>query len=169
MRSEIVSSKSPLIISDPEISSPDADARTTIYHLTEVTEADDDYCLMRYILQPGGIVPLHAHAARRTFYVLSGEVDVFLHDSWQGLGKGGVLEVPNSIGLAWRNRSHSKVTMLLIASMKSARFLRNVLLPAGNVYYEDLDEFLRLAQSYGYWFATREENASIGLRVTSCG
>ena len=159
----MVSIASPIIISDVEIYSPVEDARTTICPLTEITEADDDYCVVRYTLQPGGIVPLHAHTERRIFYVLSGEADVFLQDTWQALGKNGILDVSNFVPLAWRNRSHSRVTMLLVATMKVARFLRDSALLVDND--GRLEDFLRLSRSYGCWIATQEENTSIGLHL----
>ena len=38
------------------------------------TLRDDDYCVSIATMPPGVVVPLHSHADRETFFVLSGEM-----------------------------------------------------------------------------------------------
>jgi hypothetical protein len=49
--------------------------------------------------------------------------------------------------------------MLVVSTAKLGRFFREV---AG----EPLPRFLAIAARYGYWNATPEENAAVGLRLT---
>jgi quercetin dioxygenase-like cupin family protein len=147
-----------------EIFSPQHDLRPSNRYLTEVTDDDGDYCVIMCDLPPGLVVPLHSHADRETFYVLSGNPDAFRGDHWETLGPGDVFDAQNDIRHAWRNSSGKAVSMLCVTTMRLARFLRDITVDSGaSDPRASAQRFLGLVQKHGYWLASPEENAAIGL------
>src|ERR1700731_1190917 len=53
-----------------------------IQHLTALSDADDDYCLIRSNFPAGVVVPIHTHADRETFYIHGGEFQELWKDRW---------------------------------------------------------------------------------------
>lgn len=115
-------------------------------------------CVMRGTIPPGGVVPMHSHADPETFLMLGGEIEGYVGNDWSRIVAGDVLHVPGHVRHAWRNRSRAPVDMILVSTGTIGRFFREI---AG----KDLDEFLAICDRYGYWNATPEENAAIGLTV----
>jgi quercetin dioxygenase-like cupin family protein len=161
------SSRAPKTRSDTiEVFSPQKDVRPGNQYLTEVTESDGDHCVMQCTFPPGVVVPMHSHSDRETFYVLSGNPDLFLGDRWETLGPGDVIDAQNGIRHAWRNSSGADVSMLCITTMRLARFLRDVSIDDGSADpLASGQRFLRLVEEHGYWLASPQENAAIGLDV----
>lgn len=144
---------------------PQQDWRPVYQYLTEVTRDDQGYCVMLYTLPRGGIVPLHSHADRETFYVTAGNPDIFWRDHWETLGCGSVVDAQNAIQHAWRNSSEGTVSILCITTMRMARFLRDTALDSGfPVSPADGQRFLGLIRENGYWLGSPEDNAAIGLQ-----
>ena len=114
--------------------------------------------VMRGTIPAGGVVPLHSHADPETFIMIAGEIEGYVGDEWQRVVAGDVLHVPGHVRHAWRNRSRGPANMFLVSTGTIGRFFRDI---AGR----DPDEFLAIADRYGYWNATPEENAAIGLTV----
>src|SRR5262245_57230899 len=75
-----------------ELFSPQQDMRPSNRYLTEVTDGDGDYCVMLCTLPHGVVVPMHSHADRETFFVVSGNPDAFRGDHWETLGAGDVFD-----------------------------------------------------------------------------
>jgi quercetin dioxygenase-like cupin family protein len=150
-----------------QVFSPQQDLRPSNQYLTEVTHDEHDFCVMLCTLPRGVVVPLHSHADRETFYVITGNPDIFRGDQWESLSPGQVVDVQNGIRHAWRNSSEATVSMICITTMRMARFLRDVAvdgdLPTSSV---DRQRFLKLVGEHGYWLASPEENAAIGLQVS---
>jgi mannose-6-phosphate isomerase-like protein (cupin superfamily) len=128
----------------------------TVETLTPV--GDGLPCVLRGSIPAGGIVPLHCHADPETFIMIGGEMESYLRDEWSRIVAGEILHVPGHAHHAWRNVSRAAAEMWLVTTGKMARFFRDV---AGR----SPDEFLELSERYGYWNATPEENAAIGLTV----
>ncbi len=153
-----------------EIFSPRQDARPGNRYLTGVTDGDGDYCVMLCTLPQGVVVPMHSHADRETFYVMSGNPDFFRGDHWETLGPGDVIDAQDSIRHAWRNSSATDASMLCVTTMRMARFLRDV---AVNDNSADpnagAQRFLRLVREHGYWLASPEQNEAIGLDIDWSG
>ncbi len=146
--------------------SPQQDLRPANQYLTEVTYDDHEYCVMLCTLPRGVVVPLHSHADRETFYVIAGNPDFFSTDHWETLSPGNVVDAQNGIRHAWKNSSEATVSMLCITTMRMARFLRDAAVDNGfPVSPADGQRFLRLVREHGYWLASAEENAAIGLHV----
>jgi mannose-6-phosphate isomerase-like protein (cupin superfamily) len=87
-----------------ETFSPQQDVRPGNRYLTEMTDGDGDYCVMLCTLPRGVVVPMHSHADRETFYVVSGNPDVFRGDRWEMLKPGDVIDAQDGIR---RRRLHA--------------------------------------------------------------
>lgn len=148
------------VFSAPQVSQP------ANRYLTEVTQGDGDYCVLLCTLPPGVVVPLHGHADRETFYVISGTPDAFMGNHWETLVPGDVFDARNGIRHAWRNSAPSNVTMLCTTTMRMARFLRDATIDDGSADAQaQAQHFLTLVQRHGYWLASPDENAAIGLSI----
>jgi quercetin dioxygenase-like cupin family protein len=148
------------------IFSPQPDLRPGNRFLTEVTDGDGDYCVMLCTFPPGAVVPLHSHADRETFYVVSGNPDVFRGDRWQQLGPGDVVDAQDDIRHAWRNSSGAPASMLCVTTMRMGRFLRAIAVDDSSADPSaGAQRFLKLVREHGYWLASPEQNAAIGLDV----
>ncbi|MBR1125865.1 cupin domain-containing protein [Bradyrhizobium lablabi] len=118
------------------------------------------------LLPAGAVVPMHSHADRETFYMLSGKLDALNGDRWQQLGPGDVFDVRAGMKHAWRNSSQAAATMICVTTNKLAGFLQEISIPeAGSSGEEQAQRFFKLVQAHGYWLASPEENAAIGLDV----
>jgi quercetin dioxygenase-like cupin family protein len=161
------SSRAPKTLSNSvEIFSPQQELRPGNRYLTEVTDGDADYCVMLCTLPRGVVVPMHSHADRETFYVMSGNPEAFRGDHWEMLSPGDTFDAQDGIRHAWRNPSETSVSMLCVTTMRMARFLRDIAVDDGAADPQaGAQRFLKLAQEHGYWLASGEENAAIGLDI----
>jgi quercetin dioxygenase-like cupin family protein len=146
----------------------------TIAFLTPPTEGAP--CVMRGTIPPAGIVPLHSHADPETFLLLEGAVEGLVVSAdgrrWVRIGPGDVFHVPGNAPHAWRNPSHAPVTMNLVSTARLGAFFREAGKPVSATdgrpsppSDDDVRRFLETAERYGYWNATPEENARVGLAV----
>src|SRR5215467_4657832 len=67
--------------------------------LTDPKRDDDDYCVSIATMPPGVVVPLHSHADRETFYILSGEMQGYdgSTGAWRTLRAGDVFDVTDGV------------------------------------------------------------------------
>jgi quercetin dioxygenase-like cupin family protein len=166
MSSDLRNSPSAKMAGAREVFSPPENLPPANVWLTKISENDADYCVILCSLPAGAIVPMHSHADRETFYVLSGSVEGLRVDRWITLGPGDVLDVADGIKHAWRNSSQAAVSMLCVTTMRMARFLRDISVADGvSTRAEHNQRFLELAQANGYWLASPEENAEVGLAI----
>ena len=128
----------------------------TLEYLTPLE--DGAPCLMRGTIPPAGVVPLHSHADPETFIVVEGEALAFSDDEWELVEAGDVHHIPGQVRHAWRNHTTRPAVMYVVSTATMARFFREV---AG----AGPDRFLAISARYGYWNATPEGNAAIGLTV----
>lgn len=141
-----------------------------VQFLTQVSDADDDFCVFKGFIPPGVIVPIHSHAERETFYVLDGELEALLVDRWTTLGPNDVCDVPGGSKHAWRNSSDKLASTIFVVPMRLARFFRDIAGPAeagkrGPPSPEQLQRILELAHAYDYWLGGPEDNAAVGLSL----
>lgn len=132
-------------------------------------------CVMRGTIPPRGFVPLHSHADPETFLVDSGQADGLAMTSpddftWIPIGPGDVFHVPGHAKHAWRNQSPEPLVATIISTARLGRFFREVGTPVTATDRTQsppsqaaLRRFRGIAERYGHWNATPEENASIGL------
>jgi mannose-6-phosphate isomerase-like protein (cupin superfamily) len=139
-------------------------------------EADDAWpCLMRGTIPPGVVIPMHAHADPETFIIVSGEVEgLALADdeaNWIRIGPGDIFHVPGGARHAWRNPTSGPVAMFIVSTSKLARFFQEVGVPVQSGAPPDspspeaLRHFQAVSERYGYWNATPEENAQVGISL----
>jgi quercetin dioxygenase-like cupin family protein len=121
-----------------------------------VPPADGEPCVMYGAIPPGAVVPLHSHADPETFLMIAGELEGFGDGRWVRVGPGDVYHVPGNVKHAWRNRFDETAIMYLVSTATIGRFFLEV---AG----KSAEEFLAISERYGYWNATPEENAAIGI------
>jgi quercetin dioxygenase-like cupin family protein len=145
-----------------EVFSPQEHSPPMNEYLTDVSNNGGDYCVIRCVLPAGAVVPMHSHADRETFYVVSGKIEGLRVDRWEELGPGDIVDVRDGARHAWRNSSQTAATMICVTTTKMARFLQEVS-AAGASPEEQAARFLRLVRANGCWLASPEENAAIGL------
>ena len=139
-------------------------------YLTEVSNNEGDYCVSRCTLPAGAVVPMHSHADRETFYVVSGSPDALNGDRWEKLGPGDVFDVRDGAKHAWRNSSQLAASMICVTTTKLARFLQDISTSASTSSPEkQAQRFLELVHANGYWLASPEENAAVGLDANWSG
>jgi quercetin dioxygenase-like cupin family protein len=149
-----------------EVFSPKNHLRPMNEYLTEVSNNEGDYCVIRCSLPAGAVVPMHSHADRETFYVVSGNLDALNGDRWEKLGPGNVFDVRDGAQHAWRNSSQLAASMICVTTTRLARFLQDISISAaGSSAEEQAQRFLELVHANGYWLASPEENAAVGLAV----
>jgi quercetin dioxygenase-like cupin family protein len=139
-------------------------------------DGEGEPLVLRGTIPPGAVVPMHSHGDPETFYLISGEVEGLVHSSagyrWVSVGPGDTFHVPNDAKHAWRNRSSEPVVNFIITTEKMGRFFREVGTPiapgAGSAELpsdEAMQHFIETSERYGYWNATPDENAEIGLTL----
>ena len=149
----------------------------TVELLTSPQEASIDFCVLRGVIPPGVCVPLHSHPDTEDFFVISGEVQALRQGAqgyeWIVAKAGDHLHVPSGAHHGWRNVSGKPLVAFLITTRKLAQFFQEVGRPVAGtsqpVTAEDLAHFLvrfaTVSAKYGYWNATPEENAAVGIRL----
>ena len=138
----------------------------TIEMLTSSHE--DAYCIMRGTIPAGGWVPLHSHGDTESFYVLSGEAQFYSEPprgpEWQTLQRGDFAHIPGGVKHGWRNSSAGSFEAIIITTPNLGQFLREF---GTLVETEGRDRALQrlheLSGRYGYWNASPEENAAVGI------
>lgn len=141
--------------------------------LTPTSDAKGAFCVLRGMIPPGVSVPLHSHADIEDFYVISGEA-LALRQAAQGYATaahktGDYVRVPSGVRHGWRNVSSEPFVSLIITTPTLGKFFLEAGRPVGQASQPPtLEDFARLANisaKYGYWNATPEENAAVGIRV----
>jgi quercetin dioxygenase-like cupin family protein len=137
---------------------------------------DGEPCVMRGTIPPGGVVPLHSHADPETFLAVAGELEGLALSPdgprWVPIRPGDVFHVPGHAPHAWRNPADTPAVMNIVSTARIGFFCREVGTPITSTNRtpsppsEDvLDHFLAVSERYGYWNATPEENARVGLTL----
>jgi quercetin dioxygenase-like cupin family protein len=133
-------------------------------------------CIMRGTIPPGVSVPLHSHPEPETFISISGQVEGLVDSPeglrWVPVEPGTIFHVPSGAKHAWRNRSDGPSVSIVVTTASLGRFFQEVGLPiaAGAPppdppSAEAMQHFLKTADRYGYWNATPEENARLGISL----
>jgi hypothetical protein len=78
--------------------------------------------------------------------------------------------VPAGAPHAWRNVTNEPLVNLVITTKRLGRFFQETGRPASiaqkPVTPEDLARFAAVCEKYGYWIATPEENAAVGIKMS---
>ncbi|MCA1406516.1 cupin domain-containing protein [Ensifer sp. IC3342] len=91
-------------------------------------------------------------------------------ETCSSLRPGDVFHVPGGAKHAFRNRSDAPAVMIIVSTDRIGRFFREVgirvtatLERLGPPPDEMIQHFLEMSARYGYWNASLDENARIGL------
>jgi len=138
-------------------------------------EVEDGICLIRGTLPPGVAVPLHSHSDLEIFYVLEGAMEIFQSkegtSGWTTVGVGAVVAIPSNVKHALRNASSLPATLAVVTTSRMCEFFSEVSKPFDPSRLlapptpEEMKNFLATVARYGYWMASPEENAAIGIRL----
>jgi mannose-6-phosphate isomerase-like protein (cupin superfamily) len=135
--------------------------------LTHLSGGDDDFCLLEGEVAQGSFVPVHSHEDRECFLVLAGEIEAWVEGSWTVLDEGQVLDIPGGRRHAWRKSSPGTALLMIATTVRMGRFLREAGRPLAAAQLpptpRELERFVGLARSHGYWLGTAEDNAAAGL------
>ena len=133
-------------------------------------------CIMRGTIPAGVAVPLHSHADPETFLPLSGTVQGLIYPdedfSWVEIGPGDIFHVPAGARHAFRNTGDDEAMMIIISTSKIGRFFQEVGVPtvsgaplSGPPSADHIRRFVETSARYGYWNATADENARVGIEL----
>ena len=146
-----------------------------IQFLVAPQPSDEAPCVIKGTIPAAGSVPLHRHAGVDAFFVLSGNIEVLSDEGgkshWIAAGSGDFIEVPSNAMHGFRNRSQHPVIQLITTTSKLGRFFQEVGRPLtqGETVSppspSEIEHFLKTAARYGYWLATPEENAAVGISL----
>src|ERR1700761_6553673 len=85
-----------------------------------------DIVLFRTPMAPGKLVPLHSHADPERFYLLEGEIEVFVVDDaakWRTINAGRSILLANGVKHAVRNQTEKTADIVLATNNRFASFL----------------------------------------------
>jgi quercetin dioxygenase-like cupin family protein len=141
--------------------------------LTEPEDREYSLCIMRGTIPPNVSIPLHSHPDPETFFHVSGELEALIHHDggfeWVRLGAGDIFHVLEGAEHAFRNTRTERAVSIIVSTPKMGRFFREIgtQVPEGSPpsppSEERIRQFLAVAEGYGYWNATPEENARVGV------
>ncbi|WP_241666445.1 cupin domain-containing protein [Mycobacterium marseillense] len=133
---------------------------------------DDKMCVMRATMPPGVTVPLHSHNDFEDFYILAGSYQVLVEGEdgaeWRDYHAGDYVRVPGDIPHAVRNVTEDAAVDLIVTTARMGNFFREVGRPVGSPppSAQDMVTFVAAASRYGYWLASPEENAAVGIAAS---
>ncbi len=133
-------------------------------------DAENDTVLFRTTMAPGKLVPLHSHIDPECFYVLDGQLDVFIADEtrkWHVVMAGKSLLVADGVKHAVRNAGAKAADVILATNNRFARFVGEaghivaLATPSTPPSTEDIQRMLSASTAFGYWNATPDESAAV--------
>ena len=137
-------------------------------------EREHDPCIMRSIVPPGVTVPLHSHPEPETFIALAGRIEALKESAgnfeWVSIGPGDVFHVPGGVKHAipksiertgQHHRSRAFLGRQILSGNRHAG--RSGCAAAGAAFGQGDSALPRDFRTYGYWNATPEANARIGI------
>jgi quercetin dioxygenase-like cupin family protein len=146
----------------------------TVAFLTGIDADDDATSVMLGTIPAGMVVPMHSHGDPETFIAISGRLDGLSEKAgdfrWLPIGPGAVFHVPGGAKHAFRNPYAEPSVALIVSTVRIARFFREIGTPAGTRLPGPPDDatlrrFRDASERVGYWNATPEENARVGLSL----
>ncbi|WP_253851712.1 cupin domain-containing protein [Mycobacterium sp. 1423905.2] len=137
----------------------------------EFVSWSDDFCVMRAVIPPGGIVALHRHPDPEDFFILSGRHEVLVSDGkrlvWREASAGDYVRIPGDVLHAHRNISDEPAVDLVVTTPKLGRFFLDIGRPVTDDLQprtpEEIAHFVETSLRYGYVLGTPEENAAVGI------
>lgn len=146
----------------------------TVEFLTSLEETQENFCILKGMVPPGVVVPLHSHPDIEDFIVISGEMQCLKQDAqsheWIVAKVGDYVHVPGGAPHAWRNVSNEPSVLFIITTRKMEQFFREVGRPITSTLQpltlDELARFAAICDKYNYWLANSEENAAVGISLS---
>jgi quercetin dioxygenase-like cupin family protein len=143
----------------------------TIEFLTSPEEAGDGLCVMRGVVAPGVVVPLHSHDDAEAFLILAGIQQVLTQGAagleWNDARAGDYINVPRGTPHAHRNVSREPAVDLVVTTSRLGRFFqevgKRVTGPPQPPTPDDVARLIATSAKYGYTLGTPEENRAVGI------
>lgn len=144
-----------------------------VQFLVDPAEAAGAFGLIRGVVAPGVVIPLHSHAAPEVMFVLDGALEFLQHNgkagNWLTARRGEIISIPGNVKHALRNGSPGNTVLLLVTTPNIYGFFRALANPVNPDSKPapptpaDMERLMALAAKHSYWLASPEENAAIGL------
>jgi quercetin dioxygenase-like cupin family protein len=139
----------------------------------EFVSRSEEFCVMRGVVPPGMVVPLHRHADAEDFFILSGTQQVLTQEGdrllWRDARAGDYVRIPGNALHAHRNVSTQPAVDLIVTTARLGRFFEEIGRPMTDSLpprtAQEVAHFVETATKYGYVLATPEENAAVGIDV----
>ncbi|WP_232007256.1 cupin domain-containing protein [Mycobacterium intermedium] len=133
----------------------------------------DEFCVMRGVVPPGAVVPLHRHADAEDFLILSGQQQVLVSVgnqlAWRDASAGDYVRIPGNVMHAHRNVTDEPAVDLIITTSRLGRFFAEIGRPVTKELQPptaaELAKFVEASARYGYVLATPQENAAYGINM----
>jgi quercetin dioxygenase-like cupin family protein len=132
----------------------------------------DEPCIIKGIIAPGEVVPLHSHPEPAAFYVISGVGGLLaLTDDglgWNELHRGDYAQIADSTPHAWRNTGDVPFTALIVTTARLGQALREMGAPSGASAAPvppDMARLAAVAARHRHWLASPAENAAVGITL----
>lgn len=131
---------------------------------------ESDTVLFRTHMAPGKLVPLHSHVDPECFYLLEGEIEVFVvgdAPKWRAVGAGRSILLADGVKHAVRNPTERTADIVLATNNRFASFLAEAgRRAAPDAAFsapspEDIERVRRVSETYGYWNASPAESAAV--------
>ena len=131
-----------------------------------------DFWVMRGVVPPGVVVPLHSHDDAEDFFILAGTQQVLTMGDqglqWTDVNAGDYVHIPAGVPHAHRNVSDEPAVELVVTTARLGRFFQEVGRPGTGQppTPAELAEFVSVATRYGYDLGTPEQNAAVGIALS---
>jgi quercetin dioxygenase-like cupin family protein len=144
----------------------------TLEFVSGPDDPDAGFWVMRGVVPPGVVVPLHSHDDAEDFFILAGTQQVLTKSDqglqWIDVSAADYVHIPAGVPHAHRNVSDEPAVELVVTTARLGRFFQEVArsdtgqppTPA------ELAEFVAVATRYGYNLGTPEQNAAVGLALS---
>jgi quercetin dioxygenase-like cupin family protein len=145
----------------------------TVEFLTGPPDAPGDFCVMRGVIPPGAVVPIHSHDSTETFLVISGTQQALVPGAngleWKDARAGDYLQIASGQAHALRNVSSEPVIELIVTSPRLGEWFEEAGRPVtgepGPPTPDDLARLFAVSAKYGHRLGSPEENAAAGIRL----
>jgi quercetin dioxygenase-like cupin family protein len=137
----------------------------------EFVSSSDEFCVMRGVVPPGGVVPLHRHPDAEDCYILSGTQQILVQEAgtlvWRDAHAGDYVRIPGNVPHAHRNVSTKPAIDLIVTTSRLGRFFEEIGRPMNDSPSpptpDELAHFVETSKKYGHVLGTPEENAAVGI------
>ncbi len=148
-------------------------AGLTVEFLTGPQDTAHEFCVMRGIIPPGAVVPIHSHDSTETFLVLSGTKQALIQGEhgmeWIDVHEGDYVQIGSGEAHALRNASSEPVVELIITNARLGDWFKEAGRPTdGDTWPATVDDLARLfmvSAKYGYRLGSPAENRAAGIEL----